>query len=174
MYHSSDGYKMPKLIDLAGKKINYLTVLGRSAERRSSGALWICKCECGIETVVDTVKLRSGSTKSCGCKRNDGHNNYRHGHSARKTTTYRSWKEMRQRCTNPNNDKWKWYGGRGITICARWSEFANFLEDMGERPEGKTIDRINSDGNYELANCRWATPKQQAETNRGTFQTISI
>lgn len=77
---------------------------------------------------------------------------------------------MRQRCNNPNSDQWKWYGGRGISICERWDNFTLFLEDMGERPQGHSIDRINPDGNYEPSNCRWATPKQQAENNRGCFK----
>ena len=78
---------------------------------------------------------------------------------------------MRQRCTNPNGDKWKWYGGRGIEVYEAWMEsFENFLSDMGERPVGRTLDRINSDGNYCKENCRWATPKEQATTNRGVFK----
>ena len=89
---------------------------------------------------------------------------------ANKSKTYRTWKEMRQRCGNPNADQYKWYGGRGVKICERWSDFVNFLVDMGERPEGKTIDRIDSDKDYEPSNCRWATPKEQAETNRGVFK----
>lgn len=79
---------------------------------------------------------------------------------------------MRQRCLNPRGDKWKWYGGRGISVCERWNDFSNFLEDMGERPIGKTLDRKNSDGNYEPTNCKWSTPKEQAITNRGCFRTL--
>jgi hypothetical protein len=77
---------------------------------------------------------------------------------------------MRQRCLNPKSDKWKWYGGRGISICQQWESFDVFLRDMGERPLGMTLDRIDSDGNYEPANCRWATAKQQATTNRGVIK----
>lgn len=77
---------------------------------------------------------------------------------------------MRQRCQNPNSDKWKWYGGRGVSVCPQWEAFEIFLADMGERPAGHTLDRRDSDGNYEKDNCRWATPKQQAETNRGVFK----
>jgi hypothetical protein len=68
---------------------------------------------------------------------------------------------------NPKSDKWQWYGGRGISICQRWDSYENFLSDMGERLAGTSIDRIDPDGNYEPANCRWATPKQQAQSNRG-------
>lgn len=77
---------------------------------------------------------------------------------------------MRQRCANPNGDKWRWYGGRGISVCAEWASFDAFLRDMGERPEGHTLDRIDPDAGYSRANCRWATPRMQAETNRGLFK----
>lgn len=170
MYLSSDGCIMSKLVELSGQNFNNLTVISRSNRRSSAGAIWHCQCVCGNFAEVPTLKLRNGLIKSCGCKQNDGHSNFKHGHSAAKTRTYRTWKEMRQRCMNPNSDKWKWYGGRGITICERWSSFEAFIADMGDRPVGKTLDRLDSDGNYQPDNCRWATPKEQATTNRGVFK----
>lgn len=159
-----------KTINLTGQKFNHLLVLKVSEKKSKSGAMWECVCDCGKRTHVASFKLRSGAIKSCGCYRKELLTNLKHGYARGKDRTYRTWKEMRQRCNNPNSDKWKWYGGRGISICARWEDFSKFLKDMGHRPEGHTLDRINSDGNYEPCNCRWATPKQQAETNRGCFK----
>jgi hypothetical protein len=82
------------------------------------------------------------------------------------TRTYESWRKMRRRCTQTNFIDYPNYGGRGITICASWNDFANFLADMGERPEGHSLDRINNNGNYEPDNCRWATPAQQSANRR--------
>jgi len=92
--------------------------------------------------------------------------NIKHGVASKRNRTgaYQSWMAMRQRCNNPNSDWYHRYGGRGIKCCERWNEFGNFLADMGERPEGMTLDRFpNVDGNYEPGNCRWATAKQQAD-----------
>ena len=97
------------------------------------------------------------------------HGNETHGHysGGQQSPTYVSWRSLIQRCTNPNKINWKYYGGRGITICKRWREsFEAFLEDMGERPDFTSIDRIDNDGNYEPGNCRWATRKQQRANQR--------
>ncbi len=100
---------------------------------------------------------------------------YRHGdplairvmkHGMYASPTYSSWNNMIQRCTNPKYTYYEYYGGRGITVCNRWLDFRNFLEDMGNKPEGLTLDRVDVDGNYELSNCRWATRKEQAQNRR--------
>jgi hypothetical protein len=91
-----------------------------------------------------------------------------HGHrpASGRSPTYASWHAMITRCANPNTSGWEYYGGRGITVCDRWRDFANFLADMGPRPEGLSIDRVNVNGNYEPGNCRWATASEQVANRR--------
>lgn len=128
---------------------------------------WFCLCDCGNTTVTRSYLLRKGITKSCGCLRVDTIKNVdtaKHGYY--NTRTYHSWEGMKQRCLNPNSTRYSTYGAVGVTVCERWFDFKNFLEDMGERPEGKTLDRINPYGNYEPGNCRWATYKEQVHNRR--------
>lgn len=151
-------------IDLTGKKFFRLLVTCRSEKKSKVGALWRCLCDCGKHTDVPTLKLRRGTIKSCGCWRQEmiGKISTTHGKS-NKSRTYRTWKEMRQRCMNPNSDKWRWYGGRGISIAPEWDDYEKFLADMGDRPPGMTLDRINNDGNYCKSNCRWALHIDQTQ-----------
>ncbi|MHB1176108.1 MAG: hypothetical protein ACYCZJ_13395 [Sulfuriferula sp.] len=150
------GYRFGRLIAI--KRV------GTSARRR---ALWKCICDCGTETICISGNLISGTTKSCGCFKADRTKEVKFIHGQNSSNpTYGTWSAMRGRCNNPNNPKYPLYGARGITVCERWNVFLNFLEDMGDRPPGKTIDRINNDGNYDPDNCRWATPKEQ-RANQG-------
>lgn len=162
---------MGRLKEVTGMRFGNLTVLGRSIRKSSAGALWVCQCDCGGNTVTTSLKLRTGHSASCGCKREKilaSGTNLTHGLS--KTRTYRTWKEMRNRCKNEKATQYKWYGARGVSVCERWEKFENFLDDMGIRPVDKTLDRINPELGYSKENCRWATSKQQAETNRGCFK----
>lgn len=128
---------------------------------------WLCRCDCGNETVVIDGNLRFGNTRSCGCTKPSriAEGKWKHGEGKRTATTreYHSWCRMNSRCANRNDPKFPRYGGRGITVCEAWRrDYAAFLRDMGRSPSGTTLHRIENDGNYELANCKWAGPKEQA------------
>jgi len=114
----------------------------------------------------------AGKTRSCGCialvtRKQNGQKKRIHGHAnPSRSRTYISWVSMIQRCTNPDSTNYKYWGGRGITVCERWKEFPSFLADMGLRPSNTSLDRIDNNGNYEPKNCRWATSKQQNNNTR--------
>lgn len=154
-------------VDISGQRFG-MWVVERFDNARKRGYYWWCKCDCGKVRSVGARFLRMGRSKSCGCQRAKilVHANITHG--KRRTVEYGIWSGMVQRCHGSGEFKAaKYYRDRGIRVCDSWrNSFENFLADMGPRPRGLSIDRINNNGNYEPGNCRWATTAQQAANKR--------
>lgn len=161
--------KKRKLVHI-GERFGRL-IVENGPERVNGLVRWKCRCDCGATKSVQTAKLNSGETQSCGCLQRERAStaNLIHGATAGKRSNkdrpseYKIWVGIRERCNNPNNHAWKYYGGRGISVCDDWDNFSSFLSDMGSRPGPEySIDRYpNPDGNYEPGNCRWATWVEQ-------------
>lgn len=153
-------------LDILGRQFNSLFVLSYEGVRKGKHS-YKCQCECGRIWSVLRQSIRSGTTKSCGCKRRKRFIKAVKKHGMHGTDEYSIWEHIIQRCTNPNDCRYRDYGGRGISVCSRWLDFKSFYEDMGARP-GKeySIGRIDNNGWYEPANCRWETPKEQSRNMR--------
>jgi len=159
--------------DLSGQRFGLLTVESLAAKTPDNHYAWNCLCECGTRLVVRAANLQHGKRKSCGCvmraKRSKG-TNYRHGMAH--SPEWNAWSEMKRRCYDPRRKFYKYYGGRGIKVCARWMEsFENFLADMGLKPSPEySIEREDVDGDYEPGNCSWSPRSRQAVNRTDTVR----
>ncbi len=169
---------MGKLVDLTGQRFGRLIVIEKSRMRKGQ-LFWKCQCDCGKVCDVQGSSLRGGRTKSCGCLHDEMAssrireiNSFKPTRAVRKTSLYRVWSNMRQRCNNPNHPEYYLYGGRGIFVCAEWNEsylaFERWAISAGYR-KGLSIDRIDNNGRYCPANCRWADAKTQSNNQRKTI-----
>lgn len=159
--------------DLKGKRFGRLTVIGEVGTNAHRNVVWRCRCDCGSIVDVSTTNLVSGKTKSCGCLMRETAKSTQTTHGKSGSRLYIVWEGMKARCTNKNHKAYPHYGGRGITVCNEWLDFATFEKwsiDNGYDAYAKrgdcTIDRINVDGNYEPSNCRWVDMKVQANNKR--------
>lgn len=162
------GYRL----DLRGREFSKLTAVVFAGKTPAGQAKWWVECSCGEYLIVRANDLRTGRTRSCGCLRRERSRELKttHGHARyrRFSGVYKAWRAMVQRCEiGPESNAYQYYAGRGISVCHQWrNSFETFFADMGPRPFGKTLDRINNDGNYEPGNCRWATMGEQRRNSR--------
>ena len=156
--------------DIAGQQFGRLTVI-RPYKFDGRHWYWFCHCSCGSDYVLKSGYQRQ--IQSCGCLNREATVASNTKHGGHDHPLYQTWSSMLNRCYNPKNKSYNYYGQRGIRVCDRWRfgengehGFECFLADMGPRPAGNSLDRINSSGNYEKSNCRWATAREQSNNRR--------
>lgn len=158
-----------KMLDLRGKRFGRLICVEPDRSIKKHFVYWKCICDCGAITIVPSRQLVSGNTQSCGCLHKELLSKSRIKHGGKGTRLYSIWKSMRYRCSNEKSNNYRYYGGRGISVCEEWKNdflaFKQWAESNGYSDE-LTIDRINVDGNYEPNNCRWATFREQRMNQR--------
>lgn len=162
--------------NLSGCQFGKLTAMWPVERRRNAHVLYLCQCACGVETFATCSNLKNGHTQSCGCHQIEVTGDANRTHGASHSQLYQVWMQMRQRCYLPTAPNYKWYGGRGITVCDRWmNSFEAFAADMGERPVGASIDRKDNDGPYAPWNCRWETSQaKQVRNSRKVKQALRL
>lgn len=157
---------MPIKMNLNGQRFGKLVVIGESKKRANGSVHWWCQCDCGNLTCVSGSQLKLKRKKSCGCLQKEITLARQITHNQSKSRTFRIWDNMLTRCNNPNSDRYHDYGGRGIKVCKKWHIFQNFYNDMGDCPEGHSIERVDNDGPYSPSNCKWIPLCQQVWNTR--------